>query len=81
VNMGGIHQPNDARGFEIAYLRSGDTSLEVFTYSRALLVAREPQHDAPGFFAMDIGAGLASATPLRAEVAADSDGLQRLANQ
>ena len=83
TNMGGIHQPNDARGFEIAYLRSGDTSLEVFTYSRTPLVAREPQHDAPGFFAMDIAAGIAGAgsSGSGVSVVADSDGLQRLADR
>lgn len=80
-NMGGIHQPNDSRGFEIAYLRSGDTSLEVFTYSRAPLVAREPQNDAPGFYAMDIRAVGAGASALDASVVADSDGLQRLADR
>jgi catechol 2,3-dioxygenase-like lactoylglutathione lyase family enzyme len=81
-NMGGIHQPNDARGFEIAYLRSGDTSLEVFTYSRAPLLAREPQQDAPGFFAMDIGAGAVgpNAGGSNGSVVADTDGLLRLAD-
>jgi catechol 2,3-dioxygenase-like lactoylglutathione lyase family enzyme len=83
TNMGGIHQPNDARGFEIAYLRSGDTSLEVFTYSRAPLVTREPQHNAPGFFAMDIGTGtvVPHASGSNASVIADGDGLQRLADR
>jgi catechol 2,3-dioxygenase-like lactoylglutathione lyase family enzyme len=81
ANMGGIHQPNDPRGFEIAYLRSGDTSLEIFTYSRASLVSREPQQDAPGFFAMDIGTDSGGADGARPTVTADSDGLQRLADR
>jgi catechol 2,3-dioxygenase-like lactoylglutathione lyase family enzyme len=77
--MGGIHQPNDARGFEIAYLRSGDTSLEVFTYSRAELSTREPQSDAPGFFAVDFD-GLDRAVP-ELDVIADRDGLQRVVDR
>jgi catechol 2,3-dioxygenase-like lactoylglutathione lyase family enzyme len=82
-NMGGIHQPNDARGFEIAYLRSGDTSLEVFTYSRAPLLARIPQQDAPGFVAMDIGEAAAGTDEGGSDpiVVADSDGLQRLVDR
>lgn len=49
--MSGIHQPADSRGFEINYLRSGDTSLEVFTFE-ATLSHREMSGDAPGFAAM-----------------------------
>jgi catechol 2,3-dioxygenase-like lactoylglutathione lyase family enzyme len=77
--MGGIHQPNDVRGFEIAYLRSGDTSLEVFTYARADLSIREPQSDAPGFFAVDFD-GVDTAAP-ELNVLADRDGLQRVADR
>ena len=49
--MGGIHQAADPRGFEINYLRSGDTSLEVFTFD-APHSHRDLQDDAPGFAAM-----------------------------
>jgi len=46
--IGTIEQPNDPRGFRIAYLKSGDTVLEIFTYN-AEKQPREPQLDAPGF--------------------------------
>jgi catechol 2,3-dioxygenase-like lactoylglutathione lyase family enzyme len=67
--MGGIHQAADPRGFEINYLRSGDTSLEVFTFD-APHSHREVQDDAPGFAAMvlddDRPAGVSSSrTPGR----------------
>ena len=51
--MAGIHQPSDPRGFEIAYFRDGDTSLEVFTYAEADKRRREPQLTAPGFLAVE----------------------------
>ena len=51
ILMSGIHQPADPRGFEINYLRAGDTSLEVFTFDTALS-RRELQHGAPGFAGM-----------------------------
>lgn len=50
--MSGIHQPSDDRGFEINFLRSGDSSLEIFTYERAEKSVRAPQVDAPGFVAV-----------------------------
>jgi catechol 2,3-dioxygenase-like lactoylglutathione lyase family enzyme len=46
--IGTIEQPQDPRGFSIGYLKSGDTVLEVFTYT-APLQPRAPQLDAPGF--------------------------------
>ena len=53
--MSGIHQPGDDRGFEINFLRHGDSSLEVFTYERAEKAQRAPQLDAPGFVAVGFG--------------------------
>ena len=55
VRMSGIHQPSDDRGFEITFLRSGDSSLEVFTYDKAEKQLRTPQLDAPGFVAVAFG--------------------------
>ena len=52
--MSGIHQPDD-RGFEINFLRHGDSSLEIFTYDRAEKAQRAPQLDAPGFVAVGFG--------------------------
>jgi catechol 2,3-dioxygenase-like lactoylglutathione lyase family enzyme len=43
-----LHQPNDPRGFEIDYLKAGDSVLEVFTY-QVPTQPREPQLSAPGF--------------------------------
>jgi len=63
VRMSGIHQPSDDRGFEITFLRSGDSSLEVFTYDKAEKQLRTPQLDAPGFAAVAFGdTGAAGAT-------------------
>ncbi|MGO4298634.1 VOC family protein [Leifsonia sp. RAF41] len=53
--MSGIHQPSDNRGFEINFLRHGDSSLEIFTYERAEKAQRAPQLDAPGFVAVGFG--------------------------
>ncbi|WP_020075980.1 VOC family protein [Cryocola sp. 340MFSha3.1] len=50
--MSGIHQPSDDRGFEINFLRHGDSSLEIFTYDKAEKAERSPQLDAPGFVAV-----------------------------
>lgn len=55
--MGGIHQPNDPRGYEIDFLRNGDSSLEIFTYSKADKSRREPQPSAPGFLAVEFDRG------------------------
>ncbi|MBA8989464.1 catechol 2,3-dioxygenase-like lactoylglutathione lyase family enzyme [Curtobacterium pusillum] len=55
VRMAGIHQPSDDRGFEITFLRSGDSSLEVFTYDKAEKQQRTPQLDALGFAAVTFG--------------------------
>jgi catechol 2,3-dioxygenase-like lactoylglutathione lyase family enzyme len=46
--IGTIEQPHDARGFSIGYLRSGDTVLEVFTYTTEK-TGRAPQLDVAGF--------------------------------
>ena len=55
--IGMIEQPHDPRGFDIHYLRSGDTVLEIFTYG-APTEGREPQLDAPGYVAAVLaGAG------------------------
>jgi catechol 2,3-dioxygenase-like lactoylglutathione lyase family enzyme len=50
AHHGTILQPHDDRGFEINYLKSGDTVLEIFTYD-AQKRAREPQLDAAGYVA------------------------------
>lgn len=47
---GTILQPHDNRGFEINYLKGGDTVLEIFTYETDKR-SREPQLDAPGYLA------------------------------
>lgn len=63
--MAGLHQPNDPRGFEINFLRDGDTSLEVFTYDRAEKSRRAPQLTAPGFLAVVFeGSAPAGAVPV-----------------
>lgn len=51
--MSGIHQPSDPRGFEINFLRHGDTSLEIFTYDGAEKSKRDPQIGALGFAAVE----------------------------
>lgn len=61
--MSGIHQPSDPRGFEINFLRAGDSSLEIFTYASAEKSQREPQMTAPGF----VGAELDGVPPVSAE--------------
>ncbi|MFD4959065.1 VOC family protein [Microbacterium sp. NPDC058389] len=78
--MGGIHQPSDPRGFEITYLRGGDSSIEIFEFGAAELTRREPQVDAHGFAAVELdGAEPQGSVPVadaygRALVA-DADGL------
>jgi catechol 2,3-dioxygenase-like lactoylglutathione lyase family enzyme len=47
-HIGSIHQVHDPRGFEIDYLKGGDTVLEVFTYA-ADKIDRPVQLKAPGF--------------------------------
>ena len=78
--MAGIHQPSDPRGFEINFLRDGDTSLEIFTYDKAEKVRREPQVTAPGFVAMELEGDVPSAavpvgTAFGSQLFADRDGL------
>lgn len=51
--MSGLHQPSDTRGFEINFLRAGDSVLEIFTYERADKSQRQPQTTAPGFLAAE----------------------------
>lgn len=91
VRMSGIHQPNDDRGFEITFLRSGDSSLEVFTYDKAEKQQRTPQLDALGFAAVAFdnngkngtgagtggsgGTAVAVGTLLGRDVLTDPDGL------
>ncbi|RLP76810.1 VOC family protein [Mycetocola tolaasinivorans] len=79
--MGGIHQPSDDRGFEITYLRGGDSTLEIFTFDRAEKRVPQAQVNAPGFLAMEIeGAAGASATEVGeaagVRVYADTNGLR-----
>lgn len=78
--MAGLHQPSDPRGFEINFLRDGDTSLEIFTYDGAEKSRRLPQLAAAGF----VGVEFAGATPTGAipvgsafgmDLVADPDGL------
>ncbi|WP_432571725.1 VOC family protein [Kineococcus sp. SYSU DK005] len=54
--IGAIAQPHDARGFDIHYLKSGDTVLEVFTYG-VDKTGRAPQLDAPGYVAAVLATG------------------------
>lgn len=56
TKIGCIHQPSDPRGFEIDYLKAGDSVLEVFTY-QVPTQPREPQLSAPGFAGVVFGAG------------------------
>lgn len=86
THIGGIHQPNDPRGYEIDFLKSGDTVLEVFTYSAAETVSRPPQLDAPGFVAVGLGPDgllegetVVGAAVGGATVRSDPDGLLRVA--
>lgn len=78
--MGGIHQPSDPRGFEITYLRGGDSSIEIFEFGAAELNRRAPQVDAHGFAAVELdGTAPEAATPVaeasgRALIS-DADGL------
>lgn len=46
--IGSIHQAQDPRGFEIDYLKSGDSVLEIFTFAVGT-TPRTPQYAAPGF--------------------------------
>ncbi len=76
--IGTIEQPHDPRGFSIGYLKSGDTVLEVFTYTAGTR-ARDPQVDAPGFgYAELTGSAPAGTTPVSTVagtgVVADADG-------
>jgi catechol 2,3-dioxygenase-like lactoylglutathione lyase family enzyme len=70
--MSGIHQPSDPRGFEINFLRKGDSSLEIFTYDGAEKSWREPQITAPGFVAAEFD----GVPPARAKKAGTASGLE-----
>jgi catechol 2,3-dioxygenase-like lactoylglutathione lyase family enzyme len=54
--LGTIEQQHDDRGFEIGYLKSGDTVIEVFTY-QTVRQDRRPQLHAPGFSHAHLGPG------------------------
>jgi catechol 2,3-dioxygenase-like lactoylglutathione lyase family enzyme len=73
--IGTIEQPKDPRGFQIGYLKGGDTVLEIFTY-QAEKQQREPQLDAPGFSHAVLTGGSvpAEARPLDGDIVADPDG-------
>jgi catechol 2,3-dioxygenase-like lactoylglutathione lyase family enzyme len=83
--MSGIHQPSDDRGFEITFLRDGDSSLEIFTYDRAEKAERAPQLDAAGFVAVGFGGGTAPGTSVGETagrtVYTDPDGLLYVVEQ
>jgi catechol 2,3-dioxygenase-like lactoylglutathione lyase family enzyme len=87
ANIGVIHQPSDPRGFEINYLKGGDTVLEIFTFDAAKS-KRAPQLDALGFVSIRLdSAGDGSPADIASvaevvgvasdgrEVFADTDGL------
>lgn len=84
--MAGIHQPDDTRGFEINFLRDGDSSLEIFSFNHAEKSHREPQLSAPGFVAV-VFEGLVPATAATVGVAfglelfTDTNGLVHTATQ
>lgn len=80
TRMAGIHQPRDPRGFEIDFLRDGDSSLEIFTYSAARTTRREPQTTSPGFLAVEFsGTTPRDARPVGraagSDLVADANGL------
>jgi catechol 2,3-dioxygenase-like lactoylglutathione lyase family enzyme len=73
--IGTIEQPQDPRGFQIGYLKGGDTVLETFTY-QAEKQQREPQLDAPGFSHAVLAGNSVPAgfRPLDGGIVADPDG-------
>jgi catechol 2,3-dioxygenase-like lactoylglutathione lyase family enzyme len=79
TRIGRIHQAGDPRGFEIDYLKSGDSVLEIFTY-QVPTRARAPQLSAPGFAGVVFSAGAPTAGRLAGTYAdgtrvyADADG-------
>jgi hypothetical protein len=76
VHIGTLHQASDPRGFEIGYLKGGDTVLEIFTFEAGQR-RRAAQLDAPGFCCATLHrpAGHAvGATADGATVFSDSDG-------
>ena len=81
VTMAGIHQPDDPRGFEILFLRAGDSSLEVFSFNGAETRRRMTDAADRGFLAVELersasgdsagGSRMSDGRPL----VADPDGL------
>jgi extradiol dioxygenase family protein len=75
--IGHIDQPSDPRGFQIDYLKGGDTVLEVFTYG-VDKERRAPQLDAAGFVAAGLHgdpAGREVGSAAGRAVYEDADGL------
>ena len=81
VKMAGIHQPHDPRGFEITFLRSGDSSLELFAFDRAETRPRTIRGSERGFLAMELeraashDASVSAELPDGRRLRADPDGL------
>jgi catechol 2,3-dioxygenase-like lactoylglutathione lyase family enzyme len=80
-HIGTITQPNDPRGFQIDYLKGGDTVLEVFAW-KTETTPRDPQLDALGFVAVQlaaeqgvVGALAVGSTAGGRSVMSDPDGL------
>jgi hypothetical protein len=71
--IGTIHQVNDPRGFEINYLKGGDTVLEVFTFD-APTTDRTPQLNALGFSSLTLAAAAPSLDGLGDPIGLASDG-------
>ena len=81
VTMAGIHQPHDPRGFEITFLRAGDSSLELFAFDRAETRTRATTGAERGFLAIELerpaahDASVSAALPDGRLLRADPDGL------
>ncbi len=81
VTMAGIHQPHDPRGFEITFLRAGDSSLELFAFDRAETRVRDTTGSERGFAAIELEQPVAHGRPVEAALPdgrallADPDGL------
>jgi len=69
AHHGTILQPHDTRGFEINFLKSGDTVLEIFTYETEKR-SRTPQLDATGY----VAARLTGSSPIDEPVGEAADG-------
>jgi catechol 2,3-dioxygenase-like lactoylglutathione lyase family enzyme len=81
VTMAGLHQPHDPRGFEIVFLRSGDSSLEVFSFNSADTRRRTHEGTDRGFVAVELEKAAQGAVAARSRLSdgrplvADPDGL------